>query len=83
MMNGLSIASQGGLPTVPDTAWTIAGVGDQNGDYMSDILWRNTSTGENYLWQMSGLTLISTCGALGCQNGYLPSIPDTNWQAHE
>jgi len=29
-------------------------VGDFNGDGRADILWRNSSTGENYVWLMNG-----------------------------
>jgi hypothetical protein len=32
-----------------DLAWAIAGVGDFNGDDLSDVLWRHSS-GEVYLW---------------------------------
>ena len=33
------------------------GHSDYNGDTKSDLLWRNTSTGDVALWQMDGLTL--------------------------
>jgi len=47
--------------------------GDFNGDGNPDILWRNTSTGDNRIWLMSASgTLISSVA--------LPSEPDQNWQ---
>ena len=38
--------------------------GDLNGDGAADILWRNVSTGQIYLWLMNGLTAIEQ-GGLG------------------
>jgi hypothetical protein len=34
------------------TAWTIAQTGDYNRDGTDDILWRNTSTNQVYVWAM-------------------------------
>jgi hypothetical protein len=73
-MNGTTIASEGYLRTVADLNWKVAGVGDFNGDLKADILWRNTSTGENYIYLVDGTTL-SIAG-----EAYLRSIPDQNWQ---
>ncbi len=50
--------------------WSIAGVGDFNGDGKSDILWRHTS-GVNYVWYMNGVTLTG--------GDYIPTVPDMNW----
>src|SRR5439155_897357 len=72
-MNGTTILpSEGYLRTVADLAWHIAGVGDFDGDGKADILWRNTSTGQNYIYLMNGITI----GA----EGYLRSVADQNWQ---
>src|SRR5262249_1155467 len=59
---------------VPDTNWKVEGIADLNGDGKPDLLWRNTATGELYVWYMSGLA--KTGGA------YLaPSrVADTNWK---
>lgn len=40
---GTAIASSTFIVNLPPTAWTVAGVGDFNGDARSDILWRNSS----------------------------------------
>ena len=51
--------------------WRIVGAADFNGDSYSDILWRNSSTGQNGLWLMWGSTLIGYAG--------LPPAP-TPWE---
>ena len=67
LMNGLSIAGSGFLPRVADPNWTIAGVGSFSGNVntttgllKTDILWRNTATGQNSIWFMDGTTLTSS-----------------------
>ncbi|MBY0337628.1 MAG: FG-GAP-like repeat-containing protein [Acetobacteraceae bacterium] len=34
--------------------WSLAAVADFNGDLKADLLWRNGTTGDLYLWQMDG-----------------------------
>ena len=73
LMNGTSIASQGTPGTVsPSSGWVIAGVGDFNGNGTSDILWRNTTSGEVYLWLMNGTTIASQgeVGAVSPSSGW-------------
>jgi hypothetical protein len=41
------------------TTWSIALVGDYNGDGMSDLHWRDTS-GNTAMWFMNGATVSST-----------------------
>ena len=48
-MNGLTNIGFQPIGVAP-LEWIIAGVGDFNGDGKPDILWRNTSSGENYVW---------------------------------
>ena len=38
---------------------------DFNGDARSDILWRNTSTGQAVIWLMNGTTVLPTSGSPG------------------
>jgi len=72
-MDGTAIKpSEGYLRTVSDLAWTIAATGDYDGDGKSDLLWRNTFTGENYLYPLDGKTIKPT-------EGYIRTVADQNW----
>jgi len=64
--------TEGYLRTVADTSWQIAAVGDYDGDGKSDLLWRDSSTGQNYLYPMDGSTIKPT-------EGYLRAVPVGNW----
>jgi chitodextrinase len=60
LMNGTTLLSSGAVfSTVADLSWSIAAVGDVDGDGKSDILWRNSTTGENTVWFMSGASISS------------------------
>ena len=48
--------------------WTIAGVGDFDGNGSTDILWRDTSTGTVAIWLMDGIA-IKQAGSLGVVPG--------------
>src|SRR5438876_1017497 len=51
---------------------TPAARADFNGDGKADILWRNSSTGENYVWLMNGTTITG--------KGSVRTEPDQNWK---
>jgi len=61
-MNGSTLTSSGSLGYV-SSDWTIKGVGDFNGDGKTDILWRNSTTGQVYLWLING-TVMSGGGSV-------------------
>ncbi len=81
-LNGSSLLSTAALPPAPDVSWDFAGhrarpvpvkaASDFNRDGQVDLLWRNTSTGENAVWSMNGSTLAAASS--------LPSATDANWQ---
>jgi hypothetical protein len=53
-MNGVDYTSyQAVSPTIADTNWNIAGVGDFNGDGKPDLLWRNNAAGIATAWLMT------------------------------
>ena len=37
-----------------------------------DILWRNAATGDNYVWYLDGVTVLS--------GGSMPTVADQNWK---
>ena len=65
--------TEGYLRSVPSQNWRIAGIGDFNGDGKDDLLWRNTVTGENYVFPMVGTQILGG-------EGYLPSVSNVAWE---
>ncbi len=47
-------------------------MGDYDGDGKSDLLWRNSSTGQNYLYPMDGAAIKPT-------EGFLRTVPPGQW----
>jgi len=71
LMNGATLLSSGAVfSTVADLNWSIAGVADLDGDGKSDILWRNSVTGENTVWLMSGASISSGTPANAVQSSW-------------
>jgi hypothetical protein len=64
LMNGSTISSGDtvtfqGAAVKPDSSWSVAAVGDFNGDGDADILWRQ-NTGALADWSMNGSTITSS-----------------------
>jgi uncharacterized delta-60 repeat protein len=73
-LDGLTIlGTEGYLRTLADLNWSVVGIGDFDGDGKADILWRNSGTGENYVYFMDGTTIKPG-------EGYIRTVADPNWQ---
>ena len=60
-MDGTTLSSAAFFtpPLVANTLWQVQGLADLSGDGKTDVLWRNTSTGQLYAWLMDGTALSS------------------------
>jgi hypothetical protein len=63
-LTGTLVTESVGLGNVP-TNWTIAGLGDFNGDGATDILWRDTTTGTLAIWFLEGSFTVQSTVSLG------------------
>ena len=70
LMNGATISSSVTF-AVTDSSWSIAGIGDFDGDGKSDILWRNSATGADAIMLMNGATTLS--------NTIFSTVPGPDW----
>jgi hypothetical protein len=80
IMNGNLIVSNGapnigGVAVTPGASWSIAGVGDFDGDGNSDILWRNDN-GSMAEWLLNGNVVTQSVTPT---TGGLPIAPDASW----
>ena len=79
-MNGSAITSSqdvtlNGTAATPDASWSIAGIGDFNGDGRSDMLWRNAG-GALMDWTMDGPQIASAQEVT--LQGHA-AMPDASW----
>lgn len=58
--------------TQGDMNWELASLADYNGDGETDIIWRNKTTGQNFVWYLDGENMI------GC--GYILGQGDMDWE---
>jgi len=72
LMKGGSQSAVVNLPTLPNTAWQIAGTADFNGDGSTDVLLRNYTTGANAIWLMNGTSQLAIVN--------LPGLPNTDYR---
>jgi len=84
-MNGATVTSSNtvtyqGNALTPDASWSVAGVGDFNGDGNADLLWRQGSTGTLAMWLMNGSN-VSSSSAITYQGNQV--TPDASWSIVE
>jgi hypothetical protein len=60
--------------SLTDVRWKMVAVGDYNFDGKPDIVWRHSTSGQNVMWFMDGITLIS--GTFTNP----PTLADNNWK---
>ncbi len=76
IMNGSNVTSEANI-SIPATAaagWEVVGNGDFNGDVITDILWRNSATGQNHISLMNGSTIPGSA-ALN-----IPALTSSQWK---
>jgi hypothetical protein len=75
-MDGTSLVSGAftNPPALVDTNWRMVATSDYNFDGKVDIVWRHSTSGQNVMWFMDGINLIS--GTFTNPS----SLPDTNWK---
>jgi hypothetical protein len=61
-------------PALADPGWRMVATGDYNLDGRVDIVWRHSTSGQNVLWFMNGIDLIS--GTFTTP----PTLPDNSWK---
>jgi hypothetical protein len=72
-MNGATVSS-GALAPSAAPGWTIAGVGDFNGDGHSDMLWQNGAVPTQYwIYLLNGTSVIGG-GGMMVAPGYTPLL---------
>ncbi len=73
-MNDQTVVQQGvPFAAVTDRDWTVAAVGDMNGDGSPDLLWENTRTGQLLRWTLQN-TAVTNYGSI------FATVSDTNWR---
>ena len=70
--SGTTYLGSAGFPTVVDQAWRLAASADFNQDGAPDLIWRNTSTGQNAVWYLRGTTYLGDAA--------LPTLVGSAWQ---
>jgi hypothetical protein len=65
----LTVLDEHGNPIFVGVPWSVAGIGDMNGDGSSDIVWHNSSSNETQVWLMDGKRIVSRVTVLDERGG--------------
>jgi uncharacterized delta-60 repeat protein len=55
-INGTTYQNEQSILSVADSNWNVVGSGDFNQDGETDLLWRNSVSGQNQVWALGGTT---------------------------
>jgi len=75
---GAVLAGSGVVGAPTGLGWQIKGVGDFNGDHMSDLLFQNTTNGSLFIWELDGTSTPMAGSGLVTLNGS-PVVPGVDW----
>jgi M6 family metalloprotease-like protein len=83
-MNGATVVTSATTSVNPGAytstaGWQVQGIGDFDGDGKSDILWRDTATGQTAIWFMNGAVVSSSSNTNVSAGAYTST---TGWQVH-
>ena len=71
-VDGSPIFTSAQVNVVSNLNWEIVGDGDYDGDGNADILWRESTSGHNWIYLMNG-TMIAT-------SSFLNAVGNLNWE---
>jgi hypothetical protein len=78
-----SAITYNGGAVAPDSSWTVAGVGDFDGDGHVDVLWRQAATGLLAEWLMNGSTITAAAAPTFHSVQGQAISPDSSWSIVE
>ena len=75
-----ALKASGFVGWTPGPDWEAKGIGDFNGDGVSDILLQNAKNGDCFVWEVDGSKPLSGAGSIK-ESGYIGWKAGLDWQA--